>query len=422
MKRIAPLAVFLMLAVAASGREDSFVKEINEVVPGTFSGRLQLLAMGRDFDPGGDVNSGSLALTINYRSPQFGPVTVGLQGIHAAELFEGGSLDNPRGSAWVLSNSAYSLLNEAYIDISLEPLGLAGSSLRIGRQILKLDFAPAYAIRHKAQSFEAAVLTVKDVDNLSVTLGHIERFSSWTSRDTAGYIHPRYDFVEIADTERGNGVDYNTDGIQFGSVTWSGIPRTSITVYDFYAQDLYNTFGAKASHTLELGGDVSAALKCHYLGQRDVGKYESETGNAVDADLFEASVQFKRGGLSIEPGIMTVAGNDAENDVHTPFRTSFTADPTLLWYPRVFSAGSDSIFIKSLYTWRKTTFYAMAVRTEHDDNVGNGATDQEIDVVIKQEFPHGLYAAVKLGYGEQDNDGVPDADATDYRLFVGWNF
>ena len=399
------------------------VQRCHEKGFGQFSGKLQLLLLRRDFregEPDGDANSGSIGLTLDYLSPEVHGATAGLQFIDVEKLIDSGSRDHSAGEAWLNSNSDYTTLNEVFVNLDLEPVGLPGTSLKVGRQILKLDFAPSYAIRQKAQAYEAAVLTREQQDGLSIALGHIERFSSWSSRDgRMDTMAATVDFVDVEDTA---GVDYGTRGIEFASVTWRGFPSTTITLYDFYAHDLYNTLGLKLSHTIAAGEETAVALKCHYLGQTDVGRMDRDGAGEVRSNMLEVAVQLKAGRLTIEPGYTTISGDAAENNVRVPFRTSFTIDPELLWYTRQFDAGSDSFHLKGTYSIGSTSFYALYVMTCHEDNTGGGATDQEINGVVKHNFGASFYAAAKIGYGVQDNRDGRDSNANDSRLFLGYTF
>jgi len=224
------------------------LQPLNDLGIGEFSGRLQLFLMRRDWEtgsPDGDASSGSLALTLDYESAQAGPLSAGFQFMYVGRLFESGSLDPARGADWTLNNGNFTILNEAYLNLSLEPLGLTDSNIRVGRQVLNLDFAPSYQIRQKEQSYEGVFATIAAGDSLRLDAGHIERFSSWGSRDDTGNDYLEYGFVEVEDVEKRYGVDYSTAGMQFVSLNYTGLSNTALTVYDFHGQDLYNTLGAK---------------------------------------------------------------------------------------------------------------------------------------------------------------------------------
>jgi len=398
------------------------VDDINELGIGTVSGRVQLFLMRRDFEEGlndGDANAGTLALTLNYKTPEVAGLSAGVQFMQVERLFRGGSLDSAAGEDQTLNNSDFTVFNEAYIKLNLGLVGLEKTAITAGRKVLNLDFAPTYQIRQKEQSYEGIFVKSDEVEGLSLTLGHIERFSSWGSRDHTATNALEYDFVDVEDLE---GAAYSTKGIEFISATLSTLPDTTLTVYDYYAHDLYNTFGAKCAYKLNLSEQVGTTLKLHYIGQRDVGRMDVD-GAEVDADLYDIAIQLTQGALSVEPGCTIVTGDDADNTVHVPFRTSLSIDPEMLWYTDQFVGGTTSYYVKSTYTMEKTKLYLLYVVSDHEANVRNGATDQEVDVVVSHKFTDNLSAAVKIGMGWRDNEGgAADTNAEDCRLFLTYTF
>lgn len=400
------------------------IDRLNELGYGTVSGKLQLLTMGRggnlrspDIDE--DAYSSSLAFSLNYKTPTYQGVSLGAQFIHAWDLGEGGTIDIEEGPAWFLSNSGFTLLNDAHIDYNFTHLGLAKTLLRVGRIPLNLDFAPSYAIRQKEQAYEAVTLSSQDIPGVDLSLGHIERYSSWSSRTRTDSNVITYEFIDVADTEN---VPYSTSGMQFASIAYNGLPHTSLTVYDFFGQDLYNTAGFKAAYTIGSGDSFQTVLKAGYSNQRDVGRFNSDGGGEVESDVYDLSVQFKVGDFSLEPGFFGVAGDEAKNNYHVPFRTSFTVDPLMMWYPRVFGGGSDSFYLKSTYKWRNTSFYMLYVLTKTAEFIDHGSLDQEIDLVIGQKLWTHWSVTFKGAYGVRDAGTGSDWHQSDLRLFIAYNF
>ena len=415
-------------AVALADPVADAIGDLNEQGMGTVSGKVQLLWMGRIADGDGtdaqelSANSATLGLTLGYKTPEFMGLSVGMQYVHVGELYEGGSWDDPattEGQANYVNNSGYSLLNELYVNLNLAELGLEGTSIKVGRQILNLDLAPAYAIRQKSQSYEAAVLSYSD-ECLSLALGHIERYSSWTSN----IVHED-SFLEL---DEAFGIPYGDNGLQFVSATYTGIQNLSLSAYDYYARDIVNTIGAKVAYTIAIDEQTSITPKFHAAGQRDVGKFDRETGGNIHSRVYDTSLVLKSGDLTIEPGFLAVPGDANENDFQTPFHTRYTVDYTLNWYEPIgatnIESGSDCYYLKATYALGKTKITAMYVQTEYEEQAGRNLDgDKEIVLVVGRKLTDSISATVKLSHGRRDQtNNTADSRRNDMRLFLAYTF
>jgi hypothetical protein len=393
---------------------------LNDKGFGTASGKMQMLLMRRNYDHE-DASSGTVATTLRYRSPERYPFRGGLAYIYSAELFEGGSLNPRRGAAWVLPNGRFSTLVEAYGEIDLAKLGLQGSDLKLGRVVSDYDFAPTLPIRQKPQALQGVFLTFDEWEDVSLDLGYIDRFSSWSSR-TEGPDYPRAEFKPVEDVvsaHDGIAPPSGASGMQFINLNARLGSHTNLTIYDLYGRHLYNTFGVKSDTLLSSGEESSLKWKNHYITQKDVGTYENQLGQELSVHAWESSLPYRRGRFLLEPGIFSVMSDD---DLRHPMESSLTWEYTLSWFTRAYRGNSDSVFLKSTYDFGDTLLYAMWFATDHQGNVGNGAFDQEIDIVVKHGFTDNLQATLKLGYGHQNNRNADNRDRTDMRLFVTYTF
>lgn len=376
---------------------------------GKISGKAQTLLMHRDFDGGFDGTSGTLALTLNYLSPDLNGFSLGAQYINSTRLFETGDAN----AGYRLHNDDFNVLNEAYLAYNFGALGCDWATVKVGRQIVNYDFAPTYNIRQKDQAFEAVILKLEPAKGLRIDVGHLERFSSWSSRDASVDATWQADFIDISDAAR---VPYGTNGMQFISATYDGLEPWSFTVYDFYGEDLYNTFGAKASYKWDLGPDRgSLTLRGHWANQQDVGRMDTTPIGPIDSNIIELGVDWACHGLTLSAGTVIVDGDRYQ----TPFRTSFTIDTELLWYTDQFLGETTSGYLKGVYKTGDWLFYAMGVIDEHDDS---DTTCWEIDTVVKYSINDCMYTSIKAGYGARDYTQQSDSDALDLRWFLGWTF
>ncbi len=405
-------------AAAADAENRGLMAPVNEQGWGEFSGRVQTLLMRRQYSRTGDGNSGTVSFLLNYASPEYCGLSGGAQYLYNWRFFEGGSQNMPQGGGYWIHNDDFNVLNEAYLKFNLGALGFGETHLKAGRQILDYDFAPKYEIRQKPQAFEAAVISCREIEGLTVDAGHIERVSSWSSRDD-GPSSLRANFMDVEDRI---GVNYPASGMQFISATLDRIENWSFTIYDLYGNDLFNTFGAKGSWTTNLEEDLQLAVKAHYIHQDEEGRMDKDGLGVLDADLAELALEVKAGPLSVQPGYVRVAGRTGMNDLLIPFRTSITIDPEMLWWTHQsansFLGGTNSLYLKGVYKLENTLFYMLYVHADRD----NQDVTQEIDFVVKHNFTPSLYASVKIGYGHTDNKNGADLEGQDYRLFAGYTF
>ncbi|MBS3734901.1 MAG: hypothetical protein KGY99_08235 [Phycisphaerae bacterium] len=394
---------------------------VNQLGIGTFSGKVQFLAMRRDYD-GQDAGSGTLATTIRYRSPEYHNIRFGAEYIWTPRLFEGGCRDEPPNPGWVILNDDFHVLSEAYVDVGLAAIGLDRTRVIIGRQKSEYDFAPAYPIRQKAQYIEGVVLKCRQFEHLSVDVGHIERFSSWSTRSGRGdWLRAGFNDVEdiVADYESDSRIREANTGMQFVSATTDAIPRVTLTVYDLYGCDLYNTLGLKADVALYKTDTASVTWKNHYIMQRETGSCPVD----IDADVIESSLAVQAGNLLVEPGIIsTCGGNDARNDFRHPFESTLTWQYTLLWNTRAHLAGSDSVYLKSKYTFGKNLLYFLGMATCHENNVNDGSTDYELNAVYKYTFTDNFSVTLKAGWAHRNYGNGDSPEYSDLRLFVTYSF
>lgn len=396
---------------APEGGGGSIFERWEETGYGRFSGKLQGLLMHRDIDGAGHATSGTLAGTLNYRSPDWNGLYLGGQYIYSWLLFEDGCR-KISGPAYWLSNDEFGVLNEAHVGFDFGAIGLEGAELKVGRQVLNYDFAPTYNIRQKDQSYEGVVLTTTPCENFTLDLGWFRRFSSWASRE-GGPSTWRADFIDV---EERVGVPYESNGFFFVSAGYSPCEEVQLGFYDFYGDELFNVSGLKGAWTFGCGpGDVT--LRGHWAHQRDVGRMDRDGLGNISSNAIELGGDYAIDGLTLSTGVVLIRGDDFQ----TPFRTSFTIDTELLWYTMQFEGDTSSAYLKGIYKWEDWMFYAMYVASDHR----GGRLCQEIDVVVKYTFDCGVYTSVKAGYGDRRFPaamGKGRMNALDLRWFCGWTF
>ncbi len=417
------VAISLMPATRLEGEGNlPLFKTIKKEGYGDLSGRVQTLLMGRKFENQGsgdtELHSGSTAFSLNYESPAYSGFSVGGEYMYSWKLYSSGdrqafgSLD----PAYVLSNSDFSILNKVYIRLALDDLGWENSYLKVGRQALHTVFAGTYNIRQKDQSYEAVLLHLENNKNLSADLGFIDKFSSWTSRDDLTNGPSANGFNPV---EKVEGVPYSTNGMPFAEVTYTGFERAELTIYDFYGDDLYNTFGFNIVGTVFESDEFKTDLKIKYIRQSGMDRYENFVGFDLQSDALQAGVNFQKGDFRIEPGIFIVSGGGADNDIHSPFQPSLIIEEPMVETDAGFFGGSQSFFVESNYSWNDNNLYMLYLYTDlHSSNPIDKS--KEFDIIYTRNFGSSYYFKLKMAFVDYDGSaGV--TGILDYRLFFGWN-
>lgn len=379
----------------------SFLDTINSKGYGTFSGRIQLLGMYRDYEgvPAGEYgHQTTLGAMLGYVSPTWEGFTLGATYNYAGTLFDGGNTRLPL-------NDDIHLLNEAWISYNAAALGLEKTTLVVGRQIVNGEVFRKDDFRQKARGVEAAQLIVSEMENFTFSAGHAIRMSNWIQRDD------RWDYNDFGDVFP---VDYDTDGITWAEVSYTGIESLNVTIYDAYAWDVTNLIGTRIQYDICEGASVLG----YYRSESEVGK--STTGNS---DAWGLSLQQKVGRVTLEPGYLSVHGSSMLfNEATTGFNHALGS--SMMIYSGQYNEGAKTAYLKATTKINNTVLYGLYNYTWHDHDKQEGAFNaQELNGVVKQIITDNFSVCVKAGVGYRDGkDGGGNTTATDARLFMTYTF
>ena len=392
---------------------------------GTWSGQLQSLTHARDFNQlGGEEPSGStstLALTLNYVSPEQYGLSLGGQYIQSQSLFS----HNPD----IPINNTFHLLNHAYLNYRLVEFDLPKTYFRAGR--IKPDFLMmnGLAPRQKEQAFEGAIFRSEDVPDLKFSAGWFRKFSSWSTRhkNTADDFWFNYRFTDVADLARR---PYETSGTYFTDVVYTGIPRLRLNLGDWYSENLMNL--AYASPTVDVLDCLSWTGIWAY--ERSTGKWHDDEENGgqapadIEAQYLQTYLTYKPiKTLKIMPGYACVPGHN-DGDTNHSFQDLFQADLLplvgLVGRPYGYLAGSRMGYLSTLYKpWERTSVWVHYVYTDMDNDHAYAYDGQEVNLIVGQQLTKALSVTVKCGYAWfAGKNGAGDSNGNDARLFVTYKF
>jgi len=382
----------LFFAAALSGfAADSLLDPVNDLGYGTLKLRAQTLSMYRDYEGLGNGYSTTLGWKLDYLTPEWAGLTAGASLIHVDVLNAVGGRYGSNGEG-LLSNGNVNELNELWVKYSLGAVGLTNTFVKVGRQVLNTEVLRADEFRQKPRSFEAAILVTKDIPDTVLIVGHAERVSN------------------VWDNERSWKFQDLGDGVSWVEAVYTGITNLEVAVFDAYAYDLVNVAGGRIKYTLS----DTTAVNGYY-------RHETDVDNGADhrSDMFGASVQQKIGGVTIEPGFLSISGDtlafsEAVTGINHPLGSS------MMIYAQQFDGGADSYYLKASTQIDNTKLYLLYNYTTHDTVSFEG---QELNFVAKQIFNDHFSVALKVGVGYLDGkSGTDDTTATDTRLFVTYNF
>ncbi len=393
------LCALALLTPISNASAAEFNKESFEV-----SASTRLLVMGRDYGNGLDGSSASASLSVGAKSDLANGFSVGAKSVLVQNLIE----DGINNAAYWLSNDSSTSLSEAYLQYEFTSSRTQNTKVLLGRTEANYSFFPSYNVRHQAQALEGLFVNTEVTDHLSLNLGHIERFSSWPSREN-GASSLDTSFKKIGERV---GHSETHSSVQFAAADWTH-SNFALNAYDYYAAELYNNAGLKLSYTLPSTNNESKwTVSAHAIDQQGT---KNGTLDGHDTGSVELNLSYKRNKLSVDSGWTHISSSES---LLVPFRTTYVNDATLLWYTNQFEAGTNTAHAKVVYSNSPWTLAAVFVHASHLDD----RTESELDLVAKRKMNEKLSLCVKAGYGKCifDEDNRHHKSATDLRFFVDY--
>ncbi|MBN2686435.1 MAG: hypothetical protein JXR40_14230 [Pontiellaceae bacterium] len=383
------------VTAATAGAQSITWDDIKHVGGGTIAGRIQSLSMLRDYENVGNGQNSTMGIVLGYTTPEMGPVSAGVVYNYAGTLY-----DNNRHS--MLANDDIHVLNEAWIKLQLEALGLEDSELLAGRKVLNGELFRTDDFRQKARSAEVVQLTTGLIPDTVLTVGHSIRFSSWIQ---AG---DRWNFNDYSDVF---GTAYDTDGISYVEMVNKSVDEIEVALYNAAAWDVANLTGARLKYQLT----DETALLGYFRMESDIGKganHESSAGGL--------SVQQKVGAVTLEGGYFGAHGDNMKFQTLTT-GINHALGPSMMVYAGQFNGGADTAYAKATTTLEGTGTVLYALYN-HSWQQKAGYDGQELNIVVKQPIGDSFAITFKGAIGYRDSKTGADTKATDARLFITYSF
>ncbi|MDQ1325092.1 MAG: hypothetical protein QG564_216 [Campylobacterota bacterium] len=196
------------------------------------------------------------------------------------------------------NNDSYTILGEAYLK------GEWGeTTLIMGRQEIDTPFADTDDIGMVPNTFEAAILTSKEIKDTTITLGHLHRMAGVDAQDPST-------FTVINDDE----------GAQLLGMSYEGIKNLTLCAWDYrlnnYEMDHVAYFETNYESKYK---NLSYSLSLQYALQN----FRTPSSNDTDVYGLDAAVGFEDTGLAFGFAYNQSQGNAADNGFGGgPFFTS----------------------------------------------------------------------------------------------------
>jgi len=370
--------------------------------------RGQLRAGYINFSEDGSSHTSAYGLAghFHYNTQRWNGLMVGAEAYTVLNLENNQKNFNLNSDFFDVDGKSFILLSQAYLD------GEWGNTeIKLGRQSLDTPHADSDDLRMIPNYFEAYRVTNRDIDDLTLFAGFINRMAGWENAVDSS------EFVNVGKTL---GVDQKTDGIYYASASYEGIKDLSLSLWYYHYDDIANVIYAEAGYSHDLSKNISLVFGLQYDGSQ-------ETGDALlgkqDAQTYGISLETS----FTDIGVTVLAAYNQDNgDTGAmglslgggPFFTSME-DQTLdalgtsgsAW---IIGAGYDlgKLGVENL------TFGAAYGSFKADDS--SLYESREIDAVLEYNFNDKISATAAYASVDFKVHGMEDYDQ--FRVIANYNF
>lgn len=402
------MAAFLMLnllpGTASAGDDTASLLETFK--NGTFQGQIKSYYFSQTFDGDGLndsqiwVNGGNLG----YKTAQFHGLSLG--GTFQATFV--GHKDDDDGKTAGSMDADGAVLSEAYLDYQLYNTEFKG-----GRQYTKYPLLTGSDSRMIKESFEAFLLTNRDISNTLLTAGWVSKYGTRT--DESKYADNWFvEFDENGTGDVGDFYDIGDDGMIVLYLKNNSVENLEVQAQYGNIFDAVAGFYADAKYTFDAQFAPYFAGQYYYTDYEDGAKENNflfgfKGGLKVSAvDIFAAFTS--AGGDEGDARVFRGVGQGAYYQYTVTTKTSGVG---------AFEAGTDAFQIGASYTL--DTLSAMLRYTNFDNPAANNDLDEYTLNVLYTlgGWAKGFSVSVDFSILDYEND---QKDATDLRSRLIYSF
>ena len=363
------------------------------------------------------------------------------------------------------NNSDITYFGELYVNYKYK-----NTSFKGGRQKIDTPMAAADDARMLPDLFEAFMLKNTDLENTTLTLGHITKFNQGTfGRVYDGYDNQRaagrpeaaarangllsvtsgYSYYDTKDQVGGYvnvgryAFNKETAGVSVAAVDYTGIENLKLQLWNYYAYDITNTVYGQADYTF--GAIPSTQVKPYVSGQlikqNSVGDKIAGSVNSLyvaakagaKIENFDASLAYSQTGKNSADEIYSATNPDATG-VANAIVTTMGGIPAFtqgMVTRHMFLAGTQASKITAAYNFKdfgpKLWTSAYYTSFDMDANSGYGisrtASESGFDAIYNPELIKNFELRVRGNFPRDFFENASGSTGWDeYRLIANYNF
>lgn len=306
MTAIRPLVGAIALALVS---QPALSKNIT--VDGENKGDLDLMVKAMHVvdgkENGFDPNYGtSTLLKLKYSSPSWNGIQLGLGGYVVGDLLglndeTLNTAEGEKAASGMFANdytSTESILGEAYLKYRQDAFSAFAGRMIFNSPMTKSavstlpSFHTAFGGNYKfSDSLNVGLAQITEIAPGARTITEFGLIGEKTI--TAGTTFNTYGtdnqatFLDVSEVTRiGSTEADNDNGINALSLNYKPTKATNIDVWNFYADNITNTFYVEASQGYKLANKSKVKVMAQFLNQTDVGNFDTTFGREIDYNLF----------------------------------------------------------------------------------------------------------------------------------------
>jgi imipenem/basic amino acid-specific outer membrane pore len=397
MKKVVVMSLAAIAVLNASSIDEAFVD-------GKVSGEIRTAYISQNNKVDTDTYGTSVGGILKYETASWNDLKLGT-GVYISQKLPFATGDFSEGKAnpdlFGKDTHSYVYLGEAYIDYSAEDL-----TLSIGRQLIDTPFTDADDIRMHPNTFEAAIVAYKGIDETTLLGGYITR---WAGYDSGNDISK---FKKIAP---------DSNGAVVAGIKNESVEDLELQGWYYGIDKLANVFYTDASYTIAFDEDNGMEL----VGQ--FAQFSEKNNSNTEGNIYGI-------GANLNIGMLTLGAeyNQASNASGKHISSGFGNGPYVVDTEEV-----------NLDDFEDVKAYQFNVRADLEDlgikdgtlfasyskfkSAPNNTEADEIDLIARYKVSEALntevnYVVVNDKNKNLGNDGTNNYDGGYSRFLVRVNY